>query len=366
MSTEAFSAEPAARTHLPFSFNGTASEYFGIWIVNLLLSIVTLGIYTAWAKVRRLRYFYGNTFLDGHNFEYHARPKQILIGRIIVLGVLILFNVLANFAPLFAGILLIPYFAAIPWVINKAIRFNARMTSYRNIRFGFEGKYWSALGIFVAMPFAVLFTLGLLAPVGSRLVSNYIGNGMSYGTAGFATDAPLGNLYRNFGATILFVLGMSAIAALIGGLGVALFSAEGLLSMIEGVIPKDVGDALTYAAVIVAVVVFYTVSLFSYLFYRAGVRNIAYRATSVDEVHGFDSSLSRLRYFWIILSNFVLTICSIGLMRPWAAIRTWRYQADKTAFLAAGPLDGFVESSQMEGNVAAAEFLDIEGIDFGL
>ncbi|MEO1140896.1 MAG: DUF898 family protein, partial [Pseudomonadota bacterium] len=65
-----------------FSFKGTASEYFGIWIVNLLLSIVTLGIYTAWAKVRRLRYFYGNTWLDGHNFEYHAKPIQILIGRI--------------------------------------------------------------------------------------------------------------------------------------------------------------------------------------------------------------------------------------------------------------------------------------------
>ena len=44
-----------------FSFTGNASEYFGIWIVNLLLSIVTFGIYTAWAKVRRLRYFYGNT-----------------------------------------------------------------------------------------------------------------------------------------------------------------------------------------------------------------------------------------------------------------------------------------------------------------
>ena len=64
---------------LPFGFSGTAAEYFGIWIVNLFLTIITLGIYSAWAKVRRLRYFYGNTWLDGHNFEYHARPIQILI-----------------------------------------------------------------------------------------------------------------------------------------------------------------------------------------------------------------------------------------------------------------------------------------------
>ena len=40
------------------SFTGTGSEYFRIWIVNLLFTILTLGIYSAWAKVRKLRYFY--------------------------------------------------------------------------------------------------------------------------------------------------------------------------------------------------------------------------------------------------------------------------------------------------------------------
>jgi Zn-dependent protease with chaperone function len=65
-------SHPPTARHLPFEFRGRAGEYFGIWIVNVLLSIITLGIYSAWAKVRRLRYFYGNTWLDGHNFEYHA------------------------------------------------------------------------------------------------------------------------------------------------------------------------------------------------------------------------------------------------------------------------------------------------------
>ena len=57
-----------------FAFTGTAREYFGIWIVNVLLTILKLGIYSAWAKVRRQRYFYGNTLLAGESFEYHARP----------------------------------------------------------------------------------------------------------------------------------------------------------------------------------------------------------------------------------------------------------------------------------------------------
>ena len=56
----------------PFVFRGTGGEYFGIWIVNLALTVITLGIYSAWAKVRTRRYFYGNTYVAGHAFDYHA------------------------------------------------------------------------------------------------------------------------------------------------------------------------------------------------------------------------------------------------------------------------------------------------------
>ena len=79
----AVSLEPAApRDPEPLSFHGSGREYFRIWIVNLLLSIVTLGIYSAWAKVRRLNYFYRNTRLAGASFDYHASPIAILKGRI--------------------------------------------------------------------------------------------------------------------------------------------------------------------------------------------------------------------------------------------------------------------------------------------
>src|SRR5262245_52514343 len=74
---------------LPFQFSASGGEYFRIWIVNLLLTIVTLGIYSAWAKVRRLRYFYGSTQIAGSSFEYHGRPLQILKGRLIAAALLI-------------------------------------------------------------------------------------------------------------------------------------------------------------------------------------------------------------------------------------------------------------------------------------
>ena len=42
-------------------FHGDGGNYFAIWLVNIFLSVITLGIYSAWAKVRTYRYFYGNT-----------------------------------------------------------------------------------------------------------------------------------------------------------------------------------------------------------------------------------------------------------------------------------------------------------------
>src|SRR5215831_14574115 len=64
-------------------FTGSAGEYFRIWIVNLFFTLITLGIYSAWAKVRKKKYFYGSTRFDGQTFDYFGRPVVILKGRII-------------------------------------------------------------------------------------------------------------------------------------------------------------------------------------------------------------------------------------------------------------------------------------------
>src|SRR3984957_7341822 len=76
----------------PLHFTGSGAQYFGIWIVNLLLTIVTLGIYSAWAKVRRLQYFYRHTEVAGSSFDFHGSPIRILVGRVLALVMLIAYN----------------------------------------------------------------------------------------------------------------------------------------------------------------------------------------------------------------------------------------------------------------------------------
>ncbi len=66
-------------------FTGRGGEYFRIWIVNILLTLVTLTIYYPWAKVRTRRYFLGNTLLEGRGFDYHATGRQLLPGHLIVM-----------------------------------------------------------------------------------------------------------------------------------------------------------------------------------------------------------------------------------------------------------------------------------------
>ncbi|MES2699984.1 MAG: DUF898 family protein, partial [Pseudomonadota bacterium] len=69
---------------LDIRFTGSGSEYFRIWIVNLLLIVVTLGIYLPWAKVRRLKYFHGNTLVGDEPLGFHGNPRKMLRGYLLV------------------------------------------------------------------------------------------------------------------------------------------------------------------------------------------------------------------------------------------------------------------------------------------
>ena len=107
MSGGAATATQETTRKVPFQFHGDGTEYFRIWIVNLLLTIVTLGIYSAWAKVRSKRYFYGNTELAGDRFDYLASPIAILKGRLIAVAALVAYTLTSMFAPLASIVLLL-------------------------------------------------------------------------------------------------------------------------------------------------------------------------------------------------------------------------------------------------------------------
>jgi len=203
-------------------FTGKAGEYFGIWIVNLLLSIVTLGIYSAWAKVRRKKYFYNNMLIDGVGFDYHANPIAILKGRIIAFVLFVAYSAFSKFSPVLAGMLMIAFFLAIPWIVVRGMTFNARNSSHRGLRFDFDGKYSQAIRIFIGYPFLILITLGLALPFVAQRSQKFIFDHHKFGLSHFQMNALVKDFYVIYLKLlgVIFAIGLLlavAIPALTGG-----------------------------------------------------------------------------------------------------------------------------------------------------
>lgn len=129
------------------NFKGKWEDYYKIWIVNIVLTICTFGIYSAWAKVRRLKFFLGATEFKGARFDFHGDPIAILKGRVLmtILVFLYLFTPKIHFIFSFIGIAAIVL--GLPFLLVKSFQFRLKYTSYRNIRFSFRGDLKGAYDI---------------------------------------------------------------------------------------------------------------------------------------------------------------------------------------------------------------------------
>ena len=162
------------------TFEGNGSEYFKIWIVNILLITITLGLYYPWAKVRNHRYFYGNSILEGRNFDYHATGKQLFVGYLIAMALFLVYVIVGEIFPLGAPILLVVLFLAIPWIIWRSVMFNMRMTSFSNVRFGFSGKLGLAYINFLLLPLLFFVSIYALPIAAAIIVPMYKGSMPAY------------------------------------------------------------------------------------------------------------------------------------------------------------------------------------------
>ena len=197
----------------PIVFQGKVSEYFGIWIVNLLLSLVTLGIYSAWAKVRRKKYFYNNTSIDNVGFDYHANPIAILKGRVIAFVLFALYVYGKGSSPILAGVLVMLFFLALPWLIVRGSLFNARNTSHRGLRFDFVGTVSKAARVFIGLPMLTIFTLGLIWPYIAHEKSQFLMSNHRFGLSQFDMSRVVKQFYKVY--LIVFIVPFIGILAAI-------------------------------------------------------------------------------------------------------------------------------------------------------
>lgn len=122
----------------PLEFTGSGGEYFRVWIVNVLLSIITLGIYTPWARRRTAQYFYSHTMVAGSPLEFTAQQRKMVMGFVLLMLITIAYNIAANTGQDTAvGLFLLAGAVLAPFIWGSAMRFRLGATRWRGLRLQF-------------------------------------------------------------------------------------------------------------------------------------------------------------------------------------------------------------------------------------
>lgn len=347
-----YSNMPSTPTEVltPIEFTGTAKEYFGIWITNILLSIITIGIYSAWAKVRTKKYFAHHTLIAESSFDYHAKPLSILKGRIIALVLYFIYGLVSQASPLLGFILLVLVFLATPWIIVQSMRFNLRNTSHRGLRFNFVGKISEAVKIYIFYTLLIIFTLGLILPFLNYRSRSFAINNTCFGLSRFHAQLTIRSFYLTYlklaGWIFLTALGFAALLVFVNKSGLAARFCF------------DVANFIPYLPLIF--LTFLIVGPGAYL--KASLGRLVYNSTQLENF-SFVCNWRARDLIWIYGSNFLLIVLSFGLLIPWSKIRSTNYLVNHMAIKGDANFDHFVAGKIEQLSATGqeiGEFFDVD------
>ena len=389
-------------------FEGTGTEFFKIWIVNILLTIITLGFYYPWAKVRTHRYFYANSTLEDRNFEYHATGKQLFVGYLIALVLLLLYFGIQSISPTLGGLALLILFLAIPWIIWRSLKFNLNMTSFSNVRFGFDGKLGGAYINYLLLPIACFIAFYapfiVLAIVAGSLEQANIGmgkgfiafillvlfmflaiflfafmkkkhthyaiNGYRYGQGQFLTDVETEPFFKislkSLGLSILLFIALLIIIAIIAIIAGGVGDIMGLAANIEN--PEAMQQSMGKIFMIIGPVYlgFIVVSLIAFAYSHTRQRAYILANSMLDQKINFDSTLKARPFAWVMISNLFAILFSLGLAYPWAKVRMARLVLENTQVDTSVGFDTYLTQQQEQQSSLGEQIGDAFDVNVGI
>jgi uncharacterized membrane protein YjgN (DUF898 family) len=382
----------AQARELSVEFSASGSEYFRIWIVNLLLVVLTLGLYLPFAKARRLRYFYANTQVGGTPLAFHGDPWRMFRGYLVML-VLFGSSALANAYSAWTSLLGLGVLAALwPALWRSSMRFRLANTSWRGLRFGFDGSLrgaylallplfapaamllavsaWAMQGVGQADPaavdrasqgvgpafLAIMLLALLLLPLALWLVKRYQHD--HYRLAAQVTQLSVGPgaFYTlSFKATILGLLAMVTV------LGTGWLAASAIISAGRGkAMAAGVAAALLLTVAYVALL-----SLVA-AYMAARMQDLTWNHTRSAALR-FRSRLSAKALATLTIRNLLLVVLTLGLYRPFAVVATHRLRLQSTSLEVDAEFGRWTATPAAVAGGASGEMAgDFFGIDVGL
>jgi uncharacterized membrane protein YjgN (DUF898 family) len=357
---------PAAESHA-FTFTGSGKEYFRIWIVNLFLSVATLGIYSAWAKVRRLQYFDRNTQLAGAAFDFRGDPKAILKGRLLALCLAAAYHYAFGFS-LAVGLAIVSLLLlALPFFLRSALRFRLHNTQYRGLHFDFSGSVGGAYraylpplltfllpGALVAIaPSGKLAAPALLLYLGWPLMygamKRYQQRHLQFGAAGSAYRVPARRFFKPYLAAFAAAIGAAFVFGIVAAIAVPALRAAGI--------------EMGFWTILVGMVIGYSLFLLAIPYLQARIANLVWSNTSFPGLE-MRSTMSAWAFIKLQAVNTVLTIVTLGLYRPFAVVRVYRYRLAHLSLHSAQSFEQIVAGAVRRRSGAAGDGMaDFLGVD---
>jgi uncharacterized membrane protein YjgN (DUF898 family) len=350
MSVQSATAAQSAAPRQQFVYDGRLGELFGIFFVNLLLSIVTLGFYRFWAKTRMRRYIWSRVSLDGDAFEYTGTGGELFIGFLIVVGLFFVATILKTVldlafppdspVPVIATLLFALAVVYLIYVARYAAqRYRLTRTLWRGIRGGMTGSAW--VWGFKAMLLGLLtaITLGFAGPWAQmRLLDDRVNNSY-FGDAKAEMHTSSVPLYIAFLIGIaIAIIGFVAIvmicAAIAAGAG---FLSEFLSLAGETTNPEEsrrrMGELLEqHVDLVIGLGIFFylsviVLSLVAFAqYYVAMMREVASKLTLAELRFGTTVTVGRI--IGLALVNVLLSLFTFGLGLPIVIHRSLRFMTD--------------------------------------
>ena len=304
------------------SFHGTGGELFGIFVLNVLFTLLTLGVYSFWAKVKTRQYLWGQTEFAGDRFSFHGTGKELLIGWLkaaaLFGGLVALVNLLPimwdePWASVMAQLLFLGGFVVLlPVAIIGSMRYRLSRTSWRGVRFTFRGQYQRFLRIWVRGLLLTGLSFGLYYPIYQTNIRRFLVDHTSFGASPFKFDGYGSAVLGRFILTVLLTI-----------------PTLGLI----------------------------------WIWYIAFQRRYYWDHTSFAKAR-LRSTVTAGGLLGLYTVNLAIIILSLGLALPWATVRTKRYDMEHLDLQGPVDLDHITQQAQTAAPTGEelAGFLDVDAL----
>lgn len=392
----------------PLEFTGSGGEYFRVWIVNVLLTIVTLGIYTPWARRRTAQYFYSHSLVAGSPLEFTAPQRKMVLGFLMLMLLTLAYNLAANTGQdLAVGLFLLGGAALAPFIWASAMRFRLGATRWRGLRLQFTAQWkevyrssWPVFalaavwfGVFTGLQWLSpelaeaidaadetnpgklpsftsamggLITLGIVLSILCiiRLEYNFkslLVRKARVGTEGGRWKPVYLDFVKIWGATVLVfvlcVVGLSLLLAALAGGSVALLAQQ----------PKGAGlwvVMLMIVAFFGGIFLMFLASAPARAYREARMFQLMWNNVGISQVARFKCDLHTRSYIMLRIRNMLLTLLTLGLFRPFALVSEYRMKFDSVTLHVKGGVDQIAGALARQQQGALGDALaDAAGLD---